>query len=280
MVILVTGATGTIGSQVIKHLAGQGIRVKGAAHSPQKADQLKKAGAEPVPLDFNNGDSLKSALKGVDSLFSLTPLAPDMADNANRLTDAAKAAGVRRIVRLSAMGSENKAIQLGRWHRAAELHIESSGIPYTFLQPNNFMQNFVHMPPINGAYYLPLGSGRISYVDARDVGAAAAAALTKDGHAGKAYTLTGPAAITVAEVAAYITKACGKEIRHIDVPEETARSGMAQMGMPPWLIDALMELNGIGRAGHKSAVTGDVRLLTGKEPTPFEHFARDCAASI
>lgn len=280
MVILVTGATGTIGSQVIKHLAGQGVRVKGAVHSPQKAEQLKKAGAEPVPLDFTNGDSLRSALKGVDTLFSLTPLTPDMAENANRLTDAAKAAGVIHIVRLSGMGCEHEAIQLGRWHRAAERHIESSGIPYTFLRPNSLMQNFVHFPPINGAYYLPLGSGRISYVDARDVGAAAAAALTKDGHEGKAYTLTGPAAITAAEVAAHIAKATGKDIRHVDVPEEAARSGMAQAGMPPWLVDALMELHGIGKAGHASAVTGNIRLLTGKEPAPFEQFAHDYADKI
>lgn len=280
MVILVTGATGTIGSQVIKHLAGQGIKVKGAAHSPQKAEQLKKAGAEPVPLDFNDGDSLKSTLKGVESLFSLTPFTPYMVENANRLTDAAKAAGVRRIVRLSGMGCEHEAIQLGRWHRAAERHIESSGIPYTFLRPNNFMQNFVHVPPTNGVYYLPLGSGRISYVDARDVGAAAAAALTKDGHLGKAFTLTGPVAITAAEVAAHMAKAAGKDIRHVDVPEEAARSGMAQAGMPPWLVDALLELHGIGKAGHASAVTGDIRLLTGKEPVPFEQFARDYAAKI
>lgn len=279
MKILITGATGTVGSELVKLLSAQGEDVRAAVHNPAKAEKIRSTQTETVPMDFSDAGSIEAALKGVDKLFSLSPLAPGMVEQATRLTDAAKKAGVKHIVRLSGKGADAEpGIQLGRWHRSVEKHIESSGVPFTFLRPNNFMQNFANQPPVGGVYYLPLGEGRISYVDARDVAAVAAKTLTGRGHENRTYTLTGREALTVGEAAALISAATGKVVSYIDVPEEAARKGMREHHLPEWLVNALLELHAIGKAGYASDISTDVEKITGGEPTAFRRFADDYAS--
>jgi uncharacterized protein YbjT (DUF2867 family) len=281
--ILVTGATGTIGSEVVKALAAKpGVTVRVAVRSAAKAEKLLGANVVPVDFDYEKPDTIAAAVKGADRVFLLTPFAQNQVELGKLLIDAAKAAGVKHIVKLSAVGADiEPGIQLGRWHRAIEKLIEASGIPYTFLRPANFMDNFIHYypPAADGNIYLPLGAGACSYIDSRDIAAVAAAVLTGDGHDGKAYVLTGPAALTTAEAASAIGAASGRDIHFVDVPEAAASKAMLDLQMPGWMVEAMMELHGIVKAGYASATTTLVQELTGHAPRTFADFARDRAAA-
>jgi uncharacterized protein YbjT (DUF2867 family) len=278
--ILVTGATGTIGTQVVAALAAHGASVRAAARGATKASL--PAGVEGVELTLGDTPSVDRALAGVSAAFLLTPFAQDQVALGTHFIDRAKAAGVKRIVKLSAIGSDSEpGIQLGRWHRAIERHLEASGLECTILRPNNFMQNFVgyYPPDKEGTIYLPWGTGAASFIDALDVGRVAAVALTSSGHGGKAYTLTGPTAFGIAEAAATIGKATGRTIRYVDVPESAAKSAMLAAGMPEWMTDAMMELHAIDKAGYAAVVTDDVAKLTGKPARTFAEYAAESAAS-
>ena len=198
-----------------------------------------------------------------------------------KFVDRAKKAGVKRIVKLSALGTEMEpGIQLGRLHRAIERHLEASGIDSTILRPNNFMQNFLsyNMPDAEGVIYLPWGNAACSFIDARDIARVAAVALTEAGHAGKGYTLTGPAALNISEAAATLSRVTGRKISYVDVPEAAARGAMLGLGMPEWMVDGMMELHAVDKAGHAALVDGEVARITGMPARSFEEFARENAA--
>ena len=277
--ILVTGATGTIGTHVVLELAKLGRGVRAGARGIAKAKL--PSGVEATELDFADATSIDRAVDGITAAFLLTPFTSDQVELGGRFIDRAKAAGVKHIVKLSAFGSDMEpGIQLGRWHRAIERHLEASGIDFTILRPNNFMQNFASYYPPNaeGVIYLPWGNGACSFIDGRDVGRVAAVALTAPGHAGKAYTLTGPAAVTIGEAAATIGNVSGRSVTYVDVPEAAARGGMLGAGMPEWMVDAMMELHAIDKAGHPALVNDDVEKVTGTPARSFEDFAKENAA--
>ncbi len=281
--ILVTGPTGTIGSQVVNHLATkQDVNIRAGVRTAEKGKTHFKSGTvTAVDFDYEKPETLAAACKGADKVFLLTPFAENQVELGTRLVDAAKAAGVKHIVKLSAMGADQEpGIQLGRWHRAIEKHIEASGIAWTFLRPNNFMDNFAgyYPPDKEGAIYLPWGNGACSFIDARDVGAVAAAVLTSGGHEGKAYVPTGPEAFTIAQAAATLSEVTGRTIKYVDVPEGAAKKAMLDMGIPAWMADAMMELHGVDKAGYAAEVTGDVKKLTGQAPRSFRDYARDNVA--
>jgi uncharacterized protein YbjT (DUF2867 family) len=276
--ILVTGATGTIGRDVTRQLAGKSATVRAGVRDPGKARKQFGADVALVPFDFENAHSVDEALKGVTKVFLLPPLMPNQVEAANALVDAAKRAGVRHIVKLSVIGVDTESFTLGKWHAAQERHIRESGLAYTLLRPNSFMQNFInHFPPRDGVIYLPWGNGRASFVDTRDIAAVTAEALTASGHEGKIYTLTGPAALGIAEVAKILSETAGREINYVDVPESAARDGMLQAGLPQWQVDAVMELHAINKQNLWSTVTPDIEKVIGKPPTEFAQFARDHA---
>jgi uncharacterized protein YbjT (DUF2867 family) len=248
--ILVTGATGTIGRDV-------------ANDFPKKARRCEDAA------------SFSDALDGVEKIFLLPPLLPNQVEVTNAFVDAAKHAGVRHIVKLSAIGADSDAaFAFGKWHGAGEQYIRESGLAFTFFRPNSFMQNFItYFPPRGGAIYLPWGNGKASFVDTRDIAAVAAQVLTTDAHEGKTYTLTGPAAHGIEELAQILSEASGSNIRYQDVPESAARDGMLEAGLPQWQVDALMELHAINKQSRWSAVTSDIENVTGKPAIEFTQFA-------
>src|SRR4028119_592996 len=199
--ILVMGATGNVGSQVVKQLADTGANVRAAVRSQRKAESLKSEKVSLTEFDTDKPETIEAAFQGVHKVFLLTPLVPNMVELSANLVAAAKKAGVKHIIKSSGMGAEvEPGITLTRWHRAAEKAIEASGIAFTFVRPNGFMQNYANF---NGAtiktqntFYLPVGDGKVSYIDTRDIAAVAVAALTQDGHEGKAYEVTGLEAIS------------------------------------------------------------------------------------
>ena len=282
--ILVTGATGTVGREVVKQLAraADGARVRVAMHRKKSADVARAHNFAEVELDFARPETVEAALEGVDKLFLLTPVMPDTAGAVASAVAAAQRAGVKRIVRLSAMGADpHGQLTLGRWHGEAEEIIKNSGIPYVMLRPTSFMQNFVNFlaPTIKAqnAFYAPAGDGRVSLVDTRDVAAVAVAALTQDAHEGQAYELTGPEALSYQDVAAHLSRVTGKQINYVNVPDVAARQGMAAMGIPAWFIEPYLELYAIQRAGLSAGLSPAIEEVTGRAPTTFAQFAEDFA---
>jgi uncharacterized protein YbjT (DUF2867 family) len=276
--VLVTGATGTVGSEVVRHLAGvPDVIVHAGMQEPSLASGVLP-GVRVVPFDFTSESVIHAACRGVDRLFLLTPTHPRQVEFGRTAIHAARNAGVQHIVRLSAAGADQEpGIQLARWHRAVEQAIEDSVVPWTFLRPNNLMSNFINFypPDATGSIYLPWGTGACSWVDAADVGAVAATVLRGTGHAHATYTLTGPAALTIRDVASALSAATGRTIRYVDVPEDTARRTMLEFRVPEWLVDALMELHAVDKLGRKAAVTTIIQDVLGRPPRSFADFARN-----
>lgn len=272
--ILVTGASGTVGGEVLKALVARGARVRAGYRSrtPQIA-----AGIEPVHLDYDRPETIRPALEGVQTLFLVSnAVAPE-----KRVVDAARRAGVRRVVKLSALHATEEEFVFGRWHRAVEKHIEASGLAWTFLRPNGFMQNVVtYMSGTirsQSAIYSSAGSGAVSHVDVRDLGAVGAAVLAESGHEGQAYDLTGPAALTYTQLADTLSRVLGRPIRYVPISPEQYKQGAVAAGTSETYADALVDLNRYYAEGKMSEVTPTLRLLSGRDPTPFEQYARDHA---
>ena len=277
--VLVTGATGTVGRDVAKLLSKKGAAARAGVRDQVKARTQFGADIALATFDFEAAASFPGALKGIEKVFLLPPLMPNQLELANAFVDAAKLAGVRHIVKLSAIGADaSPPYTFGKWHAASDQYVRESGLAFTFLRPNSFMQNFInYFPPRDGTIYLPWGNGKASFVDSRDIAAVAAEALTSDEHEGKTYTLTSPAALGIAEVASILSEVAGREINYVDVPESAARDGMLQAGLPRWQVDALMELHAANKQNRWSTVTSDIEKVTAKPATSFAQFARDHA---
>jgi uncharacterized protein YbjT (DUF2867 family) len=285
-IILVTGATGTVGSTTVKTLSALGATVRAGVRSLIKGDSLKRLpGVELVEINFDRPESLMVAFTGVSTAFLITPFAPDQVEMAQKLIDAAKAAGVQHVVRLSVIGADAEpGIQLGRWHRQAEEYLQRSGLSYTVLRPGGFMQNYANQYAAtikeNSTFYQPNGEGKTGYIDVRDIGEVAAQILLNPAnHAGKTYNLTGAQALSGNEVATILSNVTGRPINYVDVPEAAARAAMQQQGLPSWMTDSLLELSAITRAGYTATLTNHVQEIIGRAPHTFEEFViayRDC----
>jgi len=277
--VLVTGATGTIGRDVAKQLSEKGVSVRAGVRDQAKARKQFGSKIALTPFDFENEKSFAEAFEGVEKVFLLPPLLPNQLEIMDAFVDAAKRAGIRHIVKLSAIGVDDERRPTAiEGHAANEQHIRESGAAFTFLRPNSFMQNFfTYFPPRNGAIYLPWGNGSASFVDTRDIASVAARVLTSDGHEGKIYTLTGPATLGIAEVARILSEVTRREFKYVDVPEAAARDGMLQAGLPQWQVELVMELHAVNKQSRWNAITSDIEKVTGTPPTDFAQFARDHA---
>ena len=283
-----TGATGTVGSEVVKQLASLGQNVKASVHTQSKANKFKdQNGIDTVSIDFYKPETIADAFRHVDRVFLLTPPSPDMTNLYSTLITEAKKNDIKYIVKLSVIGADiEPGITIGRLHRQEEKIIEESGIPYTFLRSGAFMQNFVNFfgqtIREQNAIYLPVGEGKVSFVDVRDI-AAAAAALVINNHAqdeNKAYDITGQEALSYAQAAEVLSKELGRKISYIDIPEESARKGMKENGMSDWLVDGLLEIYAIIRAGHAAQTTTSIEEITGRKPILFSQFVKDYAKDL
>jgi len=282
--ILVTGAGGTVGSEVVRQLRSAGAEFRAAYHSESKAQAARADGIDAAVIDFNRPGSLAAALEGIDTLFLITGGAPNQVEQEISAADAAKTAGVTHIVKLSVWGAAEEEFAFARMHRAAEKAIEASGIAWTFLRPIGFMQNMENYsaPTIQsqGAFYSSVGDAQVAHVDVRDIAAVAVKALTEPGHEGKAYSLTGPAAITFQEIARELSSASGREIRYVDLTDADLKQGLLGAGMPEPYTDAYLDLMRYYRTGNAGKISGEIRALTGRDPIAFDQYARDRAGAF
>jgi len=284
--ILVTGATGTIGREIVFALAAhQEARVLAGSRDPeQAAKQFQHLGnVRPVALDLERADTIPAALAGVDKIAIVSPLAPSISQQMHRLVAAARSAGIQHLVRSSLIGTdEPDLITEAQWHAEADAAVRASGIPFTILQPTQYFQNLVnfgHDRTVReqGAIYLPLGESRVSNVDTRDIGAVAARVLLTPGseHHGRSYALTGGESIGMDEVAQAIGQALGKPVRYVPLEEDQYRQGMLGAGVPAVIVEAILGWFAYCRAGRADRVTPDVERLLGRKPIALGEFVRD-----
>jgi uncharacterized protein YbjT (DUF2867 family) len=247
--ILITGATGNIGSEVIKLLTASGVSVRALVRDPQKAVALQEAGIELAFGSFEQPETLQAALEGIETAFLLSPSTPEQVHVQSNFVDAAKRSGVRHLVKLSGAGaSENNPQQFARWHWQVEQYIRASGIPFTFVQPIYFMQNFLgkdtaQMIAQQGRFAAPIKADlRFNMVDARDIAAVVATTLSEKGHEGQTYVLTGPELLSSNEQAERFSRLLGKQVTFMEVPSATFRNILLGVGQPQWLTDSVLEL--------------------------------------
>lgn len=273
--------SGNVGTPVALELVKSGHQVTLMVRSVAANAEWDPLGIRQVPIDINNLDSLTAALKGGEAFFSLTPLVDNMVEAGNLAILAAKTAGIRKIVRLSAQSAgPDAAITLGRWHYAVEKAVENSGITFTILRPANFMQNYLTFGTpetikAQSAFYSPLGEAKVSLIDTRDISAVAARVLAESGHEGKRYDLTGGESLSNFEIAKLLSQALGRKITYVSIPEEKAKESMAGSGMPSWLVEMLGELNSFCKAGHLAAVKPDTEMILKRPPIRFSQFITD-----
>jgi len=279
--LLVTGATGHVGRELVRELDARGAAFRVLVRDPARAVGLPER-AERVVGDLDQPTTLAAAMDGVERLFLLVPGIG--LEHTEHAVAAARAAGVRHVVYLSSYAVIGDPVPaMGRWHRDREQLIRASGIPATFLRPGGFMTNaFDWLPTLRaGGYVLdPVGPGRAAPIDPADIAAVAAVTLTEDGHEGEQYLLTGGETFTVAEQVQILAKATGRdiEIRAVATPAEAVRFRYPH-GAPQALADALIEGLTLMRADTVGVRTDTVRRLLGRAPRTFADWcARNAAA--
>ncbi len=279
--ILVTGATGNVGGALLQMLAPMDVSVRALVHNEEKAQGIRDTGVEVVVGDLMQPETLAAAFEGVDKVFLSTPVSPDAAKMASNAIAAAKQAGNPHVVRLSEASPEPvSALRHAPLHAQVNVELKESGLPYTLLKPNMYMQNIMlaaQSIASDGAIYLPFKEGRLGMIDIRDVAEIAAKALTSDGHEGETYELTGPESISINEVASAFSKVLDKDVNYMNVPMEAARESMLGMGFPEWVAEAFCEYFQNYSEGGGSSVTGDFERLTGKSARAIGTFAQEFA---
>ena len=281
--ILVTGATGLNGSELVQRLSARGVPVRALVRSAAKAERFSALpNVEIVQGDMARPETLGGALHGVDRAMLISSSDPAMLEVQSNFIEEARKAGVKHVVKLSGiMPDLDSPFRFARMHAEIERRLEASGMAFTHLRAGEFMQAYFRQVPsivAKGALFLPMADAKIASIDVCDVAEVAATVLTGAGHEGKIYPLTGPEALNMAEVAERLSAATEKTIRYVNVaPEEATRANLAA-GMPPYTAEALAELFGERRRGKEGQVSPLIQTLFGWQPTSFEEFSRRSAA--
>jgi uncharacterized protein YbjT (DUF2867 family) len=272
--ILVTGATGTVGGELLEQLVAQGEPVRAFTRDPGKLGQ-HGGHVEVAVGDLDDPETVDAALDGVKGVFLVTTRTEQDAT----VIEAAKRRGVEHIVKLSTLeASDDSMSDHVMWHRQREGLIEASGLAWTFLRPTMFMSTALDWAGSikeRGRVEYPGGEGKVPPVDPRDVAAVAAVALTQPGHAGKAYPLTGPEALSMAEMTDVLSRVLGVPIRYVDIPEADFAVQLRKQGLPDRVAEGLIGVFRAIRAGKLAEVSDSVTQVTGQHARTFEAWCRD-----
>jgi uncharacterized protein YbjT (DUF2867 family) len=277
--ILVTGATGHNGMELIQQLSKSGAIVRAMTRKPHGRASDAFPAVEFVMGDFDDAATIRRALDGVERAFLVTNSSDRAEEQQLRFVRVARSSGLRHMVYLSQLhAARNSPVRFLRYHAVVEEAIALSGMDYTHLRPNLFMQGllaFRSTIAAEGRFFAPVGDARVSVVDVRDIAAVAAAALTEDGHEGRTYDITGPQALTHADMAGYLSRELRKDVAFVDVPEPVMRSALLGFGFPEWQADGLIEDYAHYRRGEASAIYRGVEDVTGQPPRSFADFVHD-----
>lgn len=287
--ILITGASGSVGKMVLLEAVRKKSQVRGMYRS--KGDAAKApAGCEAVIADYSDKQSLRKALEGVNSVFVVCSPIPQLVELESNMLEAGKESGVKHVVLNSALGAGDYGKSFPSWHRKVEDKLKATGMNYTILRPNGFLQNIVayNAPSIRtqGAFYAAMGDAKVSYLDVGDIAVVAVNALAGGAHAGKTYELNGPEAVSNGELAKRISKVAGRTVNFVDIPEAAQREAMLGLGMPEWQVTALLELQQYYKQGGGAKTDGLLKALIEREPVTLDQYLaanarefRDQAAS-
>ena len=281
--VLVTGGTGAVGSELLRLLSQAGVATRALTRNPQKAPTLP--GITWVGGDLAKPETLTPAFEGAQKLFLLTSYYEDMVTLQHNAIAAARAAGVTHVVKVSAFAaSDHSRAPIGRWHYQVEKELEESGLGWTILRPHHFMQNLLAQAEYivkDGVVYSASGDGKIPYIDPRDIAAVAFVTLTQPGHLGKKYVLTGGEAISYRQAAEIIGATIGKPVRFVDESPDQARARRVREGLPPAVIESALAISAYQRAGGKTVtITNTIADLTGRPPRTVGDFVREHAAAF
>ena len=291
--ILITGASGSVGKAVLQEVS----RKESTSHAKFRAMFRSKeeaakapAGSEPVLADYADKQSLRKALAGVTSVFVVCSPIPQLVELESNVLDVCKESGVKHVVLNSALGAGDYPKSFPSWHRKVEDKLKATGMSYTILRPNGFLQNIVafNAPSIRtqGAFYVAMGDAKVSYVDVGDIAVVAVKALQGGVHSGKTYELNGPEAISNQELATRISAVTGRTVNYVDIPESAQRDAMLGLGLPDWQVTALLELQQYYKQGAAAKTDGLLRDLIERDPMTLDQYLtanarefRDQAAS-
>ena len=286
--ILVVGGNSKIGLELVRLLRDRGEPVRAVERRQESAGALQALGAQVVEGDLARPDTIAAALQGTDRMFLLSSPHHDVVAWQSHAIDAAARAGVRLLVRSSILGaSPTSSMTFAKQHGRIDEHLERSGVPWTILRPNYFSQNVttVNAPSIgpDGKLYVPAGAARLSMTDTRDVAAVAATVLIGAGHAGRAYDVTGPEALSHLDIADRLGAAMGRPVEYVDVPLEAFRETMLGYGLQRWLVDGLANMfedyQRSGAGGYAARVTDTVERITGRPSRSLDGLLAEWRAS-
>ena len=279
--ILITGANGTNGSEIVKQLVTAGAQVRVLIRNPQKASLFEELGVEIVLGDFNEPETLDIALKNIEKALLLSTVHPQQSKQQSNFIEAAKRSGTRHIVKFSALGADLQAqATILRWHGQTEKQLEESGIPFTHLQPNIFMQNMFRVAQTiatQGIFYDRVGEAKFSLVDVRDIAAVAVKVLMEKGHEGNIYQITGAEALSFSQVAEKLSTTIGKKVTYVSLSPDEYKRRLLKVGRSEWFVDAVNEIYSYYSAGQGMIITNVVAEVAKKQPITFDQFANDFA---
>jgi uncharacterized protein YbjT (DUF2867 family) len=281
MTILITGATGAIGSRVVERLLERGDRPGVFVRDPERARARFGDRVKIIVGDLADPAALLAALAGVEALFLVTS-GPELAKRDEAAANAAKAQGVKRLVKLSSMDAR-QGVGTGVWHAQGESAIRASGIAFTFVQPAGFMSNalgWASSVRAEGVVRAPTGDGRIAFIHPDDIAAVATEVLTTCAYDGKSAPITGPEALSYAEMTAGIAAATGKALRFPPISEDEERRHMIENGDPPEIIAAHLSIYRAIREGRLASVTDTVEAVIGRAPITFDQWATENAKAF
>jgi len=281
--ILLTGVTGKTGGAAANALLEMGIPFRALVRDAEKAAALAAAGVELVVGDAGDPDIVRQALEGCDKAALILPNSQEQEAMEIQFIDLAKAAGVKHVVKLSSFEARPDATSpIPSLHYRVEQHLKASGLDWTMIRPNFFMQNLLASGfPIKGEgkFFLPMGDGVTVMMDCRDIGLTFAVALTGDGHAGQSYEISGPELLSFNDVAAQFSEVLGKPVEYVDQDPVAYRERIAPFLSSEWHVDSIMHLfNEIVEGVVPPMVTDTFTQLTGKEPITFRQFVNDFRA--
>jgi uncharacterized protein YbjT (DUF2867 family) len=279
--ILVTGATGNIGQELVRQLTEAKIPVRALVRDASRAGELKEMGAEIAVGDLAKPETLVAALEGIDRAFLLTATDPSQVEVQGNFIEAAKRAKLGHLVKLSVVGAAPDApAKLMRWHAQTEADLAASGLPYTNLRPHVFYQYYLYLAPMvigMGEFTASLKPGvKLASIDIRDIAAASLAILQNPApHNGKTYFLTGPEAFANDDLARKIGSMIGKPVGYTWSTGENSRKVMEEMGFAKWMADVVTEMDEAYSTGNYSYTTTAVKEITGNEPRSVDQFLEE-----
>jgi len=275
--ILVTGATGNIGSQLVNLLVTKGAPVRVISRDEKKVSHLDPA-VQRVIGDRHDPSVVRKAVQGADKVFMLAILFDKNHEADRLLIEEAKQAGAKQIVMISSATVRLEDNFIGRLHREKEELIEQSGIPWTFLRPGGFMSNskqWADTIKSQSKVFNPMGEGKTAPISPYDIARVAAVVLAYPGHEGKVYELTGAELLSTPEQVEILSKVIGKPIDCVDTPAEVAAERAIASGLPEPLVKSLAELWVLARKGTDRLRTNEVERLTGQPAQTFETWSRE-----